>query len=213
VAAPRRASRAGGSGSLPRREASAGDAATEETLAEGVVPAALLEASALTAKLRAAKMARVLNEYLDAMTGVVFEQGGTIDKFVGDAVMVIFGAPEELPPKEQVARACACGRAMHESAARLATGWEAEGVPPLTMRIGIHHGPVVVGSFGSELRSDYTAIGPVVNLASRIESTCEPGRVFVSGAVADYLPEESVEEAGAFELKGVPGSRSLYRLV
>ena len=81
------------------------------------------------------------------------------------------------------------------------------------MRIGIHHGPIVVGTFGCEERSDYTAIGPTVNMASRIEAACKPGEVLVSGQLCDLLPPTLTEDAGSFELKGIDGEQRLYKLV
>ncbi|MEX0702227.1 MAG: adenylate/guanylate cyclase domain-containing protein [Planctomycetales bacterium] len=166
----------------------------------------------LTSKLRAAKISRVLNEYLTAMNDAIFAHGGTIDKFIGDAIMVIFGAPSEMPPGEQARAAVACARAMQQALDRLNAKWGAEGIGPLRMRVGIHHGPAIVGQFGSDKRSDYTAIGPTVNFASRIESACEPGAIFVSGEVADWLSEGEIAEAGAFELKGIPGDVTLWRV-
>jgi len=81
------------------------------------------------------------------------------------------------------------------------------------MQMGVHQRPVVVGSFGSEIRSDSIAIGPAVNLAARIESVCESGDVYVSGELCDYLPESMSEQAGIFELKGISGETRLYRLL
>ena len=109
--------------------------------------------------------------------------------------------------------AAACALAMQERMVGLNQRWEKEQIPELKMRIGIHHGPVVVGTFGCEERSDYTAIGPTVNMASRIEGVCEPGDVLISGELCDLLPEEMAEEAGSFQLKGIDGERRLYKLV
>ena len=166
-----------------------------------------------SAKLRAAKMARLLNEYLGKMNDVVFAHGGTIDKYMGDGIMVIFGAPVRLEAKDQVRRAAACAIAMQHAMSDLNARWTAEGLPEIKLRIGLHHGPVVVGNFGDARRSDYTAIGPTVNLASRIEGACPEGGVLASGEVYDFLPEQMAEDAGAFELKGVEGVVRCFRLV
>ena len=89
--------------------------------------------------------------------------------------------------------------------------WGQHNIPALSMRIGIHHGPAIVGNFGSEKRSDYTCVGPTVNLASRIESVCNPGEVYVSKVVAQelMLPDRPVDQ---FNLKGVEKPQPLYRL-
>jgi adenylate cyclase len=166
-----------------------------------------------SAQLRATKMARVLNEYLSKMNDVVFAHGGTIDKYMGDGIMVIFGAPVRMETKHQVLRAAKCALAMQRAMAELHATWRKEGLPEILLRIGIHHGPVVVGNFGDARRSDYTAIGPTVNLASRIEGQCVPGSVLVSGEVCDFLPEAMAEDAGTFQLKGLEGAVRCFRLV
>ncbi|MEC9389671.1 MAG: adenylate/guanylate cyclase domain-containing protein, partial [Myxococcota bacterium] len=158
------------------------------------------------------RMSAVLNEYLSVMNDVIFRHDGTIDKFIGDAIMVLFGAPLELSPEEQARRACACALDMQRAMASMQPLFAEAGIPDLSMRIGIHQGDAVVGNFGSEQRSDYTAIGPTVNLASRIESACTPGEVFVSEAIRALLPEPAVASTGSFELKGVDGPKILFAL-
>ncbi|MEM9771069.1 MAG: ATP-binding protein, partial [Cyanobacteria bacterium P01_D01_bin.73] len=157
----------------------------------------------LSNTLRSRKVAEVLNEYLSAMSEVVFENQGTVDKFMGDAVLAIFGAPEDATPNQQVQRAVKAARQMHERLGELNARWAEQGMPAVQFRCGIHQGTAVVGMFGSSQRSDYTAIGPCVNIASRIQAVADPGMVLISAAVADYLDEEEIQKVRPLELKGV----------
>ncbi|MCY7277589.1 MAG: adenylate/guanylate cyclase domain-containing protein, partial [Phormidesmis sp. CAN_BIN44] len=157
----------------------------------------------LSNTLRSRRVAELLNEYLASMTRAVFENGGTVDKFMGDAILAIFGAPEELTPNEQVRRAIAAARQMYRSLDELNTRWQAQGISQVQFRCGIHQGTAVVGMFGGEERADYTAIGPSVNIASRIQEAAEPNCILVSAAVADYLDEGAITKVSPLELKGV----------
>jgi adenylate cyclase len=154
-------------------------------------------------------VAELLNEYLEAMTKAVFDNGGTVDKFMGDAILALFGAPEELTPNEQVRRAIAAARQMHASLEQLNQKWLEAGVvgtsdrAPVQFRCGIHQGTAVVGMFGGNQRSDYTAIGPSVNIASRLQEAAEPNCILVSAAVADYLDEQEMTKCSPLKLKGI----------
>ncbi|GAB4374790.1 MAG: hypothetical protein Kow00121_19650 [Elainellaceae cyanobacterium] len=160
----------------------------------------------LSNTLRSRKVSELLNEYLTEMTHAIFEQGGTVDKFMGDAILAIFGAPEELSPNEQVKRAIAAARQMYQKLAELNKRWQAQGIHQLVQfRCGIHQGTAVVGMFGGEERADYTAIGPSVNIAARIQEAAEPNTILVSAAVADYLELEAdaITKCSPLKLKGV----------
>jgi adenylate cyclase len=157
----------------------------------------------LSNTLRARRVAELLNEYLNCMTRCVFDNGGTVDKFMGDAILAIFGAPEELTPNEQVRRAIATARHMYKALDELNACWEAQGVSPVQFRCGIHQGTAVVGMFGGEERSDYTAIGPSVNIAARLQEAAAPGAILISAAVADYFEEEHLVKESPLQLKGV----------
>ncbi|MBR8834685.1 MAG: response regulator [Stigonema ocellatum SAG 48.90 = DSM 106950] len=159
--------------------------------------------------LRSRRVAELLNEYLEEMTRAVFENGGTVDKFMGDAILVLFGAPEELTPNEQVRRAVSTARAMLASLHQLNLRWKQQGIfdthssTGVEFRCGIHQGTAVVGMFGSAERSDYTAIGPSVNIAARLQQAAAPSTILVSAAVADYLQEDEITKRTPLELKGV----------
>jgi adenylate cyclase len=163
----------------------------------------------LSNTLRSRRVAELLNEYLESMTKVVFENGGTIDKFMGDAILALYGAPEELTPNEQVRRSINTARGMHRSLSELNQRWREQGIfdsdgrNGLQFRCGIHQGTAVVGMFGSAERADYTAIGPSVNIASRLQVAALPGTILVSAAVADYLDEDEIIKGSPLELKGI----------
>jgi GAF domain-containing protein/class 3 adenylate cyclase len=160
--------------------------------------------------LRSRRVAELLNEYLAAMTQAVFDNGGTIDKFMGDGILAIFGAPEERTPQEQVRGAVATARQMLLSLQKLNQRWIELGIvgdkdtpPPVKFRCGIHQGTAVVGMFGGKERSDYTAIGPSVNIASRLQEAAEPNSILVSASVADWLDDDEITKFGSLMLKGL----------
>jgi adenylate cyclase len=123
--------------------------------------------SSLSERLAAEEVAAILNEYLDRMMACIKQTGGTLDKFIGDAVMAEWNAPVAQP--DHAARACETALLMAEETARLGEKWRAEGKPPLNMRIGINTGEMIVGNLGSSEIFDYTVIGDEVNVAARLE--------------------------------------------
>ncbi len=168
--------------------------------------------------LQARRIAELLNEYLAEMTQAVFATGGTVDKFIGDAVMAIYGAPEELAPAQQVKRAIAAARQMLRSLEELNQRWEKMGIIdhktvfPVRFRCGIHQGSAVVGMFGAKERSDYTAIGPSVNIASRLQEVAQPNSILVSDEVAQYLQPEEMTQSALLELKGMDEAVQAYQV-
>jgi adenylate cyclase len=123
--------------------------------------------STMSERMPPEKVVAVLNEYFECMVEVVFRNHGTLDKFIGDGMMVIFGAPEDDPCQEEHALQTAIE--MQRELEMLRRKWQPEGVD-IRIGVGINSGPAVVGNIGSSRRMDYTAIGDTVNLASRLES-------------------------------------------
>jgi adenylate cyclase len=121
----------------------------------------------ISEKMDSEALGRFMNEYLTAMSDVVMEHGGTVDKFIGDAIMAIWGAPHDDP--DHAAGAVRCALGMIERLEKLQSGWERRGLPRLEIGVGINTGVVSVGNFGSRDRFDYTVMGDHVNLASRLE--------------------------------------------
>jgi adenylate cyclase len=121
----------------------------------------------LSEHLPAEQLTKYLSTYFEEMTREITKSNGTVDKYIGDAVMALWGAP--LDDKDHALHACKCAVQMQDSLERLNAAWQKENLPELQVRIGIHTGEVVVGNIGSEERLNYTVIGDNVNLASRLE--------------------------------------------
>ncbi|MEM8673654.1 MAG: adenylate/guanylate cyclase domain-containing protein, partial [Cyanobacteria bacterium P01_G01_bin.67] len=164
----------------------------------------------LSSQLDVLSVAEILNEYLEAMTRAVFDRGGTVDKFIGDGIMAMFGAPEDLSCPEQASRAIATAKTMYFYLHKLNERWQAKAfetgrkIPILKMRCGIHQGKAVVGMFGGKQRKDYTAVGKVVNIAARLEGAAAPNSILISEAVANCLKHKvDWGQGNNFKLKGI----------
>lgn len=134
------------------------------------------------------RLLSLLNRYLDEMANIVLEEGGTLDKYIGDAVMALYGAPATQP--DHAVRACRTALRMQRRLTELNHEWSSDRLPALHMRIGINTGTPVVGNIGGEKRFDYTALGDSVNLAARLEPACK------SYGVAVMLAENTRQAAG-----------------
>lgn len=152
-----------------------------------------------------------LNDYLGEMTDIVFKHGGTLDKYVGDAIMVFFGDP--VPQEDHAARAVRMALDMQERIAELNEDWTTKYGEPLNVGMGITTGWVTVGNVGSTVRTDYTVIGNQVNLASRLADEAGTGQILVSertmAAVESFVEGVEVDEV---HLKGVNRPIKIYEL-
>ena len=125
---------------------------------------------------------QLLNRYFTAMSDIVFAHGGTLDKYLGDGLMALFGAPTATP--EDACNAVAAAIAMQRQMRIINERFARDGSQQINIGIGLHTGEAVVGYIGSERRSEYTAIGDTVNLAQRLEANAEGGQILLSEATA-----------------------------
>lgn len=137
------------------------------------------------------KIVTILNRYFSAMSEIIFAHGGTLDKYIGDGLMAIFGAPTATP--EDAKNALKTAVAMQQRLVTLNNELEAEGLHRIQVGIGLHTGLATIGYIGSEQRSEYTAIGDTVNLAARLEQNAKGGQILISEATA-------AESGGLFTL-------------
>jgi adenylate cyclase len=149
------------------------------------------------------EVSEFLSNFFTAAVDAIFAYGGTLDKFIGDAVMAFFGAP--IPQDDHADRAIMAGLMMQERIDEWNAQREQSGLPPVRIRIGINSGPAVVGNVGTEKRVDYTVLGSSVNIASRLESgVAQPGQLVISQNTLDrVIGSFDTEPLGEFALKGL----------
>jgi adenylate cyclase len=156
-------------------------------------------------------VAQLLSEYFSEMVEVIFEHGGTLDKFIGDAVMALWGAP--ISHSNDPDRAVDAAIAMQQAIAELNRGWAAAGRPEIGVGIGISHGEVFAGNIGSHRRLEYTVLGDAVNVASRLCAEAGSGEILVSEAllrvVRKQVDHEFLPELG---LRGKTQTVQVYRI-
>lgn len=153
----------------------------------------------ISERLEADRLVTLLNEYLTPMTNLVFKYDGTLDKYMGDAIMVIFGAPAAQP--DHAVRACKTALDMMQQLAILQVEWRKRGLPEIDIGIGLNTGPMSVGNMGSEIRFDYTVMGDNVNLGSRLEGINKQYGTNI--IISEYTYEAAKNEIFARELDSV----------
>jgi adenylate cyclase len=152
-----------------------------------------------------------INDYLSRMTEVIFSHQGTLDKFVGDEVMALFGAP--FPQPDHALRAVRVGLEMQKAHQEVMKSWQAQKVEAAPIGIGIATGEMTVGEMGSAQRSDYSVIGRAANLGARICAVARAGQVLISQATYDLVREQvAATPITDLDLKGLPDDVTAYHV-
>lgn len=170
--------------------------------------------TALSEETQPDELIRILNEYFAPMTRIIQDHQGTLDKYIGDCIMALWGAP--LPLDDHATLACRAALEMQRQLRLLQVGWRIRGLTHLGARLGIHSGPVVAGNVGSKERFDYTVLGDTVNLASRLEGVNKVygTRILLSEATCRLLNHAFlVRELDRVQVKGRGEPVTIYELV
>jgi adenylate cyclase len=168
----------------------------------------------LTDKVESEVLTSVLNRYLNEMSKIAIDHGGTIDKYIGDAIMIFFGDPETLGEQQDAVACVKMALSMRHKLRELRAEWESMGIStPLRVRTGINTGFCTVGNFGSDERMDYTIVGGPVNLASRLESLAGVDEILISQETYVLIKSEIECEAGeVIKFKGLAYPVQTYKV-
>ena len=141
----------------------------------------------MSERMEPSKVVKLLNSFFDKMIDVVFKYNGTLDKIIGDELMVLYGAP--LKKADDILNAVKTAKEMFTTLDEFNVKMLEEGYPELNIGIGINYGKVICGNIGSEQQMNYTVIGDTVNLASRLCSAAKPGEIIISDSVYKNLDD------------------------
>ena len=190
----------------------AGQMISQQELVVTVLFSDIRGVSTIAERLSAREIAEIVGRHLGAMAEVVVEHGGTIDKFQGDAVMAIFGAPDPLP--DHAACGLRCAIAMQRRQTELnAQGWGSDEVPMLGVGIGLNTGTVIAGAIGGGGRLEYTVIGDAVNVAQRLQSEAEGGEIVAAASTVAAAPDIECESIGPRPVKGREEPVEVFRVL
>lgn len=171
--------------------------------------------SELAEELEGDVLTSLLNNYLTEMSQIALQHGGTIDKFIGDAIMVFFGDPTSNGAKADCMAAVSMAIAMKKHMKELQRRWASQGIETtMEIRMGLNTGFCAVGNFGTEDRLDYTLLGTEVNLASRLESAAEPGEILISHETYSLVKDQIMcRDKGDIQVKGYQQPVRVYSVV
>ncbi len=188
-----------------------GDLAAPEEKQVSILFADIVGFTSMSEKMTASQVALLLNDYLSRMTDVIFRYEGTLDKYIGDAIMAVFGAPLDMP--DHASRAIKTALEMQERLAEFNADRK-EG-PQLRIRIGINSGKAVAGEIGSVNKKEYTVLGDTVNIASRLESSvAKPGMLVVGENTHSMVSGQfECKSLGSFTLKGKEKEVNVYEVL
>jgi class 3 adenylate cyclase/ActR/RegA family two-component response regulator len=194
-----------------RLEAGGGAPIQQEEVEATILFSDIRGFSTMAEQLSAREVADILAKHLSGMAEVVLEHGGTIDKFAGDGVMAVFGAPDPQPDHPE--RALRCALAMQARQEQMNRETWTEGAPPLGIGIGVNTGTVVAGTFGGAGRLEYTVMGDAVNLAQRLQSEAAAGEILAAASTAKAAPGVASEPVGLKQVKGRKEAVETFRIL